>query len=147
MVLILVIRMYWMFFPSCESFFPTQRRLQISMPCSGESWKILTFIRVFSRGVYQDNIMKKEVDGKETVAHLFEVSQLPHLDERHCTSSRETKNSYSCFLSRLFPCPVYNSTLSRRQTNTHHTSRRSRFIQSSTCSNGILLETKECQED
>ena len=27
-------------------------------------------------GVYQDGIMKKQVDGKDTVGHLFEVSQL-----------------------------------------------------------------------
>jgi len=27
-------------------------------------------------GVYQDGIMKKEVDGKETVAHIFEVNKL-----------------------------------------------------------------------
>ena len=25
-------------------------------------------------GVYQDGIMKREVDGRETVAHIFEVS-------------------------------------------------------------------------
>jgi chitin synthase len=24
-------------------------------------------------GVYQDGLMKKEIDGKETVAHIFEV--------------------------------------------------------------------------
>ena len=30
-------------------------------------------------GVYQDGVMKKEVDGKETVGHIFEV--------RHARSS------------------------------------------------------------
>ena len=25
-------------------------------------------------GVYQDGVMKKQVDGKDTVAHIFEVS-------------------------------------------------------------------------
>lgn len=30
-------------------------------------------------GVYQDGIMKKEVDGRETVAHIFEVGPSPHL--------------------------------------------------------------------
>ncbi len=28
-------------------------------------------------GVYQDGVMKKKVDGKDTVAHIFEVASLP----------------------------------------------------------------------
>lgn len=28
-------------------------------------------------GVYQDGVMKKQIDGKETVGHIFEVSQMP----------------------------------------------------------------------
>jgi chitin synthase len=36
-------------------------------------------------GVYQDGIMKKGIDGKETVAHIFEVDKLPSMFDL-CTS-------------------------------------------------------------
>jgi chitin synthase len=45
-------------------------------------------------GVYQDGIMKKEVDGKPTVAHIFEVgyclirSALP--THRHCSTQHNS---------------------------------------------------------
>jgi hypothetical protein len=34
-------------------------------------------------GVYQDGVMKSSVDGKETVAHIFEVSALFHIRSSH----------------------------------------------------------------
>jgi chitin synthase len=41
-------------------------------------------------GVYQDGVMKKQVDGKDTVAHIFEVSSFSSLkillDTSHCST-------------------------------------------------------------
>ena len=37
-------------------------------PCDKEALDVLATV-----GVYQDQVMKKEVDGKPTVAHIFEV--------------------------------------------------------------------------
>lgn len=57
---------------------------------TGAAWKKIAVVLVFdgiepadkatldllaTLGVYQDGVMKKEVDGKETQAHVFEVSK------------------------------------------------------------------------
>ena len=36
-------------------------------------------------GVYQDGVMKKQVDGKDTVAHIFEVGNNQHAHQRRLT--------------------------------------------------------------
>ena len=36
-------------------------------------------------GVYQDGVMKKQVDGKDTVAHIFEVSSISSFRRNDCS--------------------------------------------------------------
>lgn len=56
-------------------------------------------------GVYQDGVMKKKVDEKDTVAHIFEVCCL-----LFASPSMESKNNSICPL-------VYHSTFSGRNTS------------------------------
>lgn len=61
-------------------------------------------------GVYQDGVMKKQVDGKDTVAHIFEVcdsySNLSFILYLHYSiplSCRLTQSRSLCFLMRMIP--------------------------------------------
>ena len=45
-------------------------------------------------GVYQDGIMKKQIDGKDTVAHIFEVCQTHHISGQILTPRCSTPHNY-----------------------------------------------------
>jgi chitin synthase len=46
-------------------------------PCDKDVLDILATI-----GIYQDGVMKRDVDGKETVAHIFEYTTQLSINER-----------------------------------------------------------------
>lgn len=84
-------------------------------------------------GVYQDGIMKKEVDGRETVAHIFEVGFFSIVVRRDLTG----------FLLILL---VYDPTLGRLEARVGVALPR-RCKQSSTGADHLDCEAEELEED
>lgn len=54
-------------------------------------------------GVYQDGIMKKEIDGKETVAHIFEYTTQLSIDSKPSLVAPSLDNSADAAKSNLVP--------------------------------------------
>lgn len=77
--------------------------------------------------------MKKEVDGKETIAHIFEVSG-SRPNSYYSNRANEDRDVFNT---------VHHPTLSRHQTDPDNSSRRRRLIQSRSSPNDLLFETKE----
>jgi hypothetical protein len=63
-------------------------------------------------GVYQDGVMKKEVDGKETQAHVFEVSV------SYFSASKDCQRPQHVFFFPLHKT-VYNNAVSHSQARPH----------------------------
>jgi chitin synthase len=64
---------YWK--SSAEAAQPGWQRITVALICDGLEPMDKGVLDVLATvGVYQDGVMKKEVDGKETAAHIFEVS-------------------------------------------------------------------------
>jgi len=58
---------------------PGWQRITVALIVDGLEAMDKTVLDLLSTvGVYQDGIMKKQVDGKDTVAHIFEVSRAAH---------------------------------------------------------------------
>ena len=67
---------YWK--RSAEEGQPGWQKITVALICDGLEPMDKGVLDVLATvGVYQDGVMKKEVDGKETVAHIFEVSGHP----------------------------------------------------------------------
>jgi chitin synthase len=66
---------YWR--RSAEEGIPGWQRITVALIFDGLEPMDKTVLDILATiGVYQDGIMKKQVDGKDTVAHIFEVSLL-----------------------------------------------------------------------
>lgn len=64
---------YWR--RSAEEGVPGWQKITVAMICDGLDPMDKSVLDILSTiGVYQDGVMKKQVDGKDTVAHIFEVS-------------------------------------------------------------------------
>ena len=92
---------YWR--RSAEEGVPPWQRITVALIVDGLEPMDKSVLDILATiGVYQDGVMKKQVDGKDTVAHIFEV-RVPFIDRRE---------------PRLKICTVYDSTLRRRDPTT-----------------------------
>ena len=67
---------YWR--RSAEEGVPPWQRITVALIVDGLDAMDKTVLDILATiGVYQDGIMKKQVDGKDTVAHIFEVRIAP----------------------------------------------------------------------
>lgn len=63
---------YWR--GSAESGQPAWTKITVALICDGLEPMDKSVLDVLATiGIYQDGVMKKQVDGKDTVAHIFEV--------------------------------------------------------------------------
>jgi len=66
---------YWR--RTAEEGSPGWQRITVALIVDGLEPMDKTVLDILSTvGVYQDGVMKKQVDGKDTVAHIFEVSRV-----------------------------------------------------------------------
>lgn len=67
---------YWR--SSAESGQPAWTKITVALICDGLEPMDKSVLDVLATiGVYQDGVMKKQVDDKDTVAHIFEVGDHP----------------------------------------------------------------------
>lgn len=90
---------YWR--RSAEEGVPGWQKITVALIVDGLEPMDKTVLDILATvGVYQDGIMKKQVDGKDTVAHIFEVCIAPHRSVlcRWLTRSSSTRPSYLLML-------------------------------------------------
>lgn len=97
---------YWR--RSAEEGVPGWQRITVALIVDGLEAMDKTVLDLLATvGVYQDGVMKKQVDGKDTVAHIFEVSSLFGLyeliRERSDTSIVHHPNLSRCFSTIGYP--------------------------------------------
>ena len=94
---------YWK--RSAEDGVPGWQRITVALIVDGLEAMDKSVLDILATvGVYQDGIMKKQVDGKDTVAHLFEV---------------RTLNRLSFHLYRVLASLVHHSSFCRHFSSTH----------------------------
>jgi len=87
---------YWR--RTAEEGSPGWQRITVALIVDGLEPMDKTVLDILSTvGVYQDGVMKKQVDGKDTVAHIFEVSSRTH--HRTQPSSGEFRSTLHNFPS------------------------------------------------
>ena len=84
---------------------PAWQRIVVSLvfdgldPCDKETLDVLA-----TMGVYQDGVMKREVDGKETVAHLFEYTTQVCVDSSPALVQPSPGNDHNLVPAQMILC-------------------------------------------
>jgi Chitin synthase len=107
---------YWK--RTAEEGIPAWQRITVALIVDGLDAMDKSVLDILATvGVYQDGIMKKQVDGKDTVAHIFEVNTFTcfssHPEIYIFTSSTQRKFQSTLLHNSSFHTAMTPTTLSR----------------------------------